>query len=106
MAAADTIKPGWFSIEGAAIYTGFSVPAIRTAISAGTLPSYRVTVKAESRKPSVRIRREDLDRWIFGPTATDRQPDPSPFDELTRIRAEVEELCRAVVALRESLPPA
>lgn len=65
MAAADTIAPGWLSIEGAAVYTGFSVPAIRTAIELGRFPARKVPVTGGRRSP-VRIKREHLDAWIEG----------------------------------------
>jgi len=57
------ITPGWFSIDGAAIYTGFSVATIRKAIDQG-LPAYRLTLGSESLRVMVRIRRETLDAWI------------------------------------------
>lgn len=62
------IQPGWFSIPGAARYTGFSISAIRTAIDGGKLPKRVVAVKEGSSKPSIRIKREDLDTWIIGDT--------------------------------------
>jgi len=67
MAAKDTITPGWFSIEGAAIYTGFSVPSIRAAMENKKFPARRVPVtKSDAESKSVRIKRDHLDAWIEG----------------------------------------
>jgi hypothetical protein len=55
--------PGWFSIKGAAIYTGFSIPTIRKALGNG-LPASRMKITADSAQEMIRIRREDLDGWI------------------------------------------
>lgn len=65
MAAADTIEPGWLSLRGAALYTGFSVTSIRTAAERGKFPVRRVSIKEGSGVcPSARIKREDLDKWL------------------------------------------
>lgn len=69
MAAKDTITPGWFSIRGAALYTGFSVTAIRTAMSKGRFPFHQVEISGGPTKET-RIRRDDLDAWIQGQRAT------------------------------------
>lgn len=58
----SSITPGWYSIDGAAIYTGFSVASIRRAISQG-LPVSRMTI-GNSPREMVRIKRETLDAWI------------------------------------------
>lgn len=60
----NSIQPGWYSIEGAATYTGFSVSSIRTAIDEKLFPAKRVKLAGKGSKPNVRIRREHLDRWI------------------------------------------
>ncbi|HEY8961686.1 MAG TPA: helix-turn-helix domain-containing protein [Luteolibacter sp.] len=57
------IQPGWFSIPGAAKYTGFSVTTIRTAIKLGRFPFHQVPVSGQK---SIRIKREHLDAWIEG----------------------------------------
>ncbi len=64
MAASNTIEPGWFSIRGAAIYTGFSVTAIREAMKQNEFPVRRVTITGSGSATSARIKREDLDAWI------------------------------------------
>ena len=66
MAAADTIKPGWLSLRGAALYTGFSVTAIRTAARLGKFPVHRVTIKGSGAGTAARIKREHLDAWLEG----------------------------------------
>jgi len=66
MAAADKIEPGWFSLAGAAIYTGFSDKALSTAIELGKFPASEVSITGTGARPSVRIRREHLDAWIEG----------------------------------------
>jgi hypothetical protein len=66
MAAANTIEPGWYSLRGAAAYTGFSDKAIRTAVSLGKLPASPVSITGTGKSPSVRIKREHLDAWIEG----------------------------------------
>jgi hypothetical protein len=63
---ATKIQPGWFSIRGAAEYTGFSVTAIRTAMGAGKFPVKRVPITGSGAKDSARIKREHLDAWIEG----------------------------------------
>ena len=65
MAAKDTITPGWFSIRGAAIYTGFSVRSIRLAMEKKRFPVKKVKVSDGPTKET-RIAREDLDAWIRG----------------------------------------
>jgi len=72
MASVNSILPGWFSLKGAAVYTGFSVTSIRAAIEAGKFPVRRVEITGSGGKDSVRIRREHLDAWIEG------RPIPSP----------------------------
>lgn len=62
MSAAAKIEPGWFSIEGAAVYTGFSSRSIHNAIEAGRITPRRVAVSGEKKVP--RLKREDLDAWI------------------------------------------
>jgi len=57
------ITPGWFSIDGAATYTGFSHMTIRKAIAQG-LPASRLTIGEKSMREMVRIKRETLDAWI------------------------------------------
>jgi excisionase family DNA binding protein len=66
MKSVDQIVPGWFSIPGAARYTGFSEPTIRKAIDLGKLPKGKVDLEGTGKKPSVRIKREHLDAWIEG----------------------------------------
>lgn len=66
MAAADTITPGWFSLKGAAVYTGFSVTALRTALELEKFPARRVAITGSGAKDAVRIKREHLDAWIEG----------------------------------------
>lgn len=66
MAAANNVVPGWFSIEGAAAYTGFSSRSIRSAIKHRLFPYQSVSVTPGSRQQQTRIRREDLDAWIEG----------------------------------------
>lgn len=66
MAAADNVTPGWYSLRGAAIYTGFHESSIRTAMEAGRFPVFHPEVSPGSRKSSPRIKREDLDAWIEG----------------------------------------
>lgn len=66
MAAIHTVQPGWFSIRGAALYTGFSVTAIRMAMSKGRFPFYQVEVSGGPTKET-RISREALDAWIQAP---------------------------------------
>ena len=61
---APPIKPGWFAVNGAAIYTGFSVSAIESALRLGQLESRVITISGARR--SRRIRREWLDAWIEG----------------------------------------
>lgn len=63
-----TIQPGWFSIPGACRYTGFSEPSIRAAISRGLLTAREVTISGKGDKPSVRLKREEIDAWIEGGT--------------------------------------
>lgn len=60
------IEPGWFSIRGAADYTGFSVTAIRTAMASNKFPVMRVPITGSGAKDSARIKREHLDAWIEG----------------------------------------
>ena len=64
------VTPGWFSIPGAAAYTGFSVMSIRTAIELKKFPANSVALTGAGKKQNIRIRREDLDQWIQGPTPT------------------------------------
>jgi hypothetical protein len=64
--AQTKIDPGWFSIRGAAEYTGFSVTAIRTAIKEDKFPVSRVTITGSGAKDSARIKKEHLDAWIEG----------------------------------------
>lgn len=71
MSRSSTVEQGWFSIAGAARYTGFSVSTIRTAIKLGKLPEKKVTVSGQK---SVRLKRADLDAWIEGPPITDSLP--------------------------------
>lgn len=78
MAAIHTVQPGWFSIRGAAVYTGFSESAIRNAAKEGRFPVARVSVRGA---PEPRIRREHLDAWIEGrditfPPETEASPVP------------------------------
>ena len=61
---ADSITPGWFSIAGAAAYTGLSESSIRKAIDLAHFPARRVAVAEGSNLPLVRIARADLDAWI------------------------------------------
>jgi excisionase family DNA binding protein len=56
----------WFSIPQAARYTGFTTPTIRAAISNGLLKARRVHPSGPGTRASVRIKRDDLDRWIEG----------------------------------------
>lgn len=72
MAAAQTVEPGWYSLKGASVYTGFSVTAIRTAMEAKAFPVRRVKITGSGAKDSARIKREHLDAWIEG------RPIPSP----------------------------
>ena len=65
--SAPSVIPGWFSIRGAAEYTGFSVTSIRAAIDLGKFPTREVQLLGDKKtKPNIRIRREDLDAWIQG----------------------------------------
>ena len=66
MSAAQSITPGWYSLKGAAVYTGFSDWTIRAAMGAGRLPVQRVAITGSGAKDAVRIRREHLDAWIEG----------------------------------------
>lgn len=71
---ATKIQPGWFSIRGAAEYTGFSVTAIRTAIEKNKFPVKRVAITGSGAKDSVRIKREHLDEWIETPPIEEPEP--------------------------------
>lgn len=64
MSAAHTIQPGWYSLRGAALYTGFSVTAIRSAMKQGKFPVHRVSISGTGSMTSARIKREHLDAWI------------------------------------------
>lgn len=60
----SNIQPGWFSMRGAAQYTGFTDRSIRTAIESGQLPHSKMSITGNGRRPAIRIRREHLDEWI------------------------------------------
>lgn len=64
MGARDTITPGWFSLEGASVYTGFSITSIRKAMEAGAFEVRSVTITGSGTKDNARIKREHLDAWI------------------------------------------
>ena len=64
MATKSTIEPGWFSLEGAGLYTGFSARSIKRAILDGKLPAKEV--KVTGTVPQKRVKREHLDAWIEG----------------------------------------
>lgn len=61
---APAIKPGWFSVEGAAQYTGFSTSTIEKGVRTKQLTSR--AVKVGGSRISRRIKREWLDAWIEG----------------------------------------
>ena len=65
-------QPAWFSMHGAAKYTGFSLSTIRKAIRLSALPAHRVGLGG-GRRESVRIRHEDLDAWITGANQSPNQ---------------------------------
>ena len=74
MSRLSQIKPGWFSLEGAAIYTGFSVSSIRAAMEENKFPVKRVTIRGTGIKNSSRIKREHLDAWIEGKSILETTP--------------------------------
>ena len=74
MAAIQSIQPGWFSLKGAAQYTGFSAKSISRAIKAGKLAAREVQVTGT--QPQKRIRRADLDAWIEGGPRSAEVPSP------------------------------
>ena len=60
-------EPGWYSIEGCAIYTGFSDATIRKAINTNQLPAYRVPISVGDEVTDAgRVSRDDLNSWIKG----------------------------------------
>lgn len=69
----NQIVPAWFSVKGAAAYTGFSVSSIEAAIREDRFPSRLVKIKGVAK--ARRIKREDLDAWIIGEAA---EPSPEP----------------------------
>ena len=58
----NRIEPGWFSIPGAAVYTGFSVSAIESAVRLGKIQPRPVRIKGTAK--SRRLKRAELDAWI------------------------------------------
>lgn len=66
-----SITPGWYSIAGAAAYTGFSIMSIRRAIALDKFPIREVHLAGKKHsKPNIRIARSDLDAWIELPKET------------------------------------
>ncbi len=78
MAAVDTVQPGWFSLRGAALYTGFSVTAIRDAMKSNKFPVRRVNISGSGAMTSARIKREDLDAWLESCPLEDSKPAAEP----------------------------
>lgn len=76
MSARMKIAPGWFSLEGAATYTGFSITSIRAAAAAEKFPVKRVVIRGNGAKDSARIKREHLDAWIEGREMPVKSPTP------------------------------
>ena len=67
MVAMTINEPGWYSIEGCAIYTGFSEATICKAIETLQLPAYQAPISVgDEIAEAVRVSREDLDAWIKG----------------------------------------
>ena len=77
MAASNTIEPGWYSLRGAALYTGFSVTAIREAMKLGKFPVRRVAISGSGSATSARIKREHLDAWL---ESAPLEVEPAPLE--------------------------
>lgn len=77
MAASNTIEPGWFSLRGAALYTGFSVTAIRKAMAQDKFPVRRVSITGSGSATSARIKREHLDAWL---ESAPLEVEPAPLE--------------------------
>ena len=89
------VERGWFSIQGAAYYTGFSLSSIEKALRLNLFKSRKVKIEGTH---SRRIKREWLDAWIEeqdGGTAEPPEPLRLHPDDIEAIAAAVVKLLRS-----------